>query len=166
MVSGFRRQLSFRVLSVVVAFVLILPQGALAAQPRRVSDDTPAAPAPPDVVAAETPLAATATLTPTVAAEEPPDTATAAPALTAPLTPTVTAEEPPVLDVTPTPFSEEPTAPLTGTTRLQATVGPEGGEVSAPASGVHIAFPPGAVDRELALRVDVQCAREPGAGGA
>ncbi len=33
MVSGFRRRLSFRVLSVVVAFVLILPQGALAAQP-------------------------------------------------------------------------------------------------------------------------------------
>lgn len=157
MVSGFRRRLSFRVLSVVVAFVLILPQGALAAQPRRVSDDTPAAPAPPDVVAAETPLAATATLTPTVAAEEPPDTATATPALTVPLTPTATVEVPSVYDVTPTPtpFPEEPSAPLTGTTRLQATVGPEGGEVSAPASGVHIAFPPGAVDRELALQVDV-----------
>ncbi len=27
--------------------------------------------------------------------------------------------------------------------------------MSAPASGVHIAFPPGAVDRELALQVDV-----------
>ena len=58
MTSGLRRWLSQRILLIVVAFVLVLPQGALAAQPRRVSDDTPAASAPPKVVAEETPLAA------------------------------------------------------------------------------------------------------------